>query len=331
MTVPTTVNKNTYTGVGGFATYAYTFRIFQDADLQVDVIDTSGASTTLALGTDYTVTGALTYAGGTITLLAGNLAAGYVMTIWRNPAQVQDTELQNQGAYDASTVEDMGDLGTMTVQAVQDQVSRAFLVPSNEPAPAVLPTAANRANKSAMFDASGNLTAGVSSGSTVISAAMVPVVTAATTTLARGALGISAAMDPVVTAATLSDARTAMGVVDPAPLIAAAFAAYPLYQTLSLTAGDVTLPFDGARETVGVLGTLGGSVAVYTSGLTAGSHYTLIIRGDSSTRTLTVRPGWVFVGAAAPTSVPANKTLVISMTSTGTTDANVVASWAVQA
>ena len=45
-----------------------------------------------------------------------------------------------------------------------------------------------------------------------VSAAMAPVVTAATLPLARAAFGISAAMDPVVTAATTAAGRSALGI-----------------------------------------------------------------------------------------------------------------------
>ena len=55
---------------------------------------------------------------------------------------------------------------------------------------------------------------------------------------------------------------------------------------------------------------------------------TIRIIGDGSERALTFPAGWTFVGAAAPATLAADKTAILTLTSFGTTDANVVAAYA---
>jgi uncharacterized protein YjiK len=75
--------------------------------------------------------------------------------------------------------------------------------------------------------------------------------------------------------------------------------------------------------------TLAGNVTFTTSNLAAGRSVTVRVISDASLRTFAF-PGWVFIGAAAPASIAASKTGVLTLTSFGTTDADVVAAWAVQ-
>src|SRR4051812_10496852 len=109
MTVATVAAPLTYTGPVS-SPLPYTWRIFQDADLLVTQIDPDGVLSTLVLNTDYTVTGALSYTGGTVVLTSGSVAAGYSVTVARAPEAVQDTSLQAQGAYDPKVVENAVDL-----------------------------------------------------------------------------------------------------------------------------------------------------------------------------------------------------------------------------
>ncbi len=130
MTVPSTLDSVSYTATGSDDTYSFSYRIFQDADLLVTTIALDGTISTLVLTMDYTVSGALSYSGGSITLTAGNLDAGVVITLARAPEAVQDTSLQSQAAYDAKVVENALDLLTMIAQWQQNQLDRALIVPS---------------------------------------------------------------------------------------------------------------------------------------------------------------------------------------------------------
>jgi hypothetical protein len=129
MTVQNTNRRNDYTGNGATDTYDYTFRIFDDADLLVTVRDTDDIETVLALGDDYTVTGAGDAGGGSITLTAGNLADGYKLTLRLNVAMLQETDYRNQGAFFAETVETALDRVTMISLRQQDEIDRSLKLP----------------------------------------------------------------------------------------------------------------------------------------------------------------------------------------------------------
>jgi len=92
-------------------------------------------------------------------------------------------------------------------------------------------------------------------------------------------------------------------------------------------AASVVLDFAGADfQTV----TLAGVLEFTTSNLAAGRSKTVRIIGDGSERALTFPGGWTFVGAAAPATLAANKTAVLTTTSFSTTDADVVAAYAAE-
>jgi hypothetical protein len=138
MTVPNQTNEWSYTGNGLVDTYPYTARIFQDADLVVTVVSPLGVLSTLVLNTDYTVTGALSYSGGNVVLTAP-LADLAVITISRDPAEVQNTALRDQQAYLAQAVENGFDLVTMMIQALRTILSRALVLPPGSTASVALP------------------------------------------------------------------------------------------------------------------------------------------------------------------------------------------------
>ena len=125
MSISNTNSRNNYTGNNSTDTYNYTFRIFNQEDLLVTVRDTDDVETTLELTTDYTVTGVGSLTGGTIVLVDGNLAAGYVLSIRRVVELVQETDIRNQGAFYPEIHEDQFDRGVMMAQQQQDEVDRS--------------------------------------------------------------------------------------------------------------------------------------------------------------------------------------------------------------
>lgn len=96
----------------------------------------------------------------------------------------------------------------------------------------------------------------------------------------------------------------------------------PVASDLDYGLGTVNLDFSGAQfQTVALTGDL----TLTTSGLAGARTKTLRIVADGSSRNLTFPGTWTFVGSAAPASIGANKVALLSLTSFGTTDANVVA------
>lgn len=129
MTVSTEVDHNDYTGNGVTTSFPYTFRIFQKTDLMVQVVDLSENITVLTLDTDYSVTGAGTYSGGSV-LLSSPLANGWQISISRSLPVTQDTDLRNQGKFFAEVHEDAFDKLTMLIQQCFSFLRLALRKPS---------------------------------------------------------------------------------------------------------------------------------------------------------------------------------------------------------
>ena len=129
MTITSTSNKITYTGSGTTGPFTYNFKIFEDTDLEVTKYTISdGTSVTLALTTDYTVTGAGDAAGGTITLVA-SLSSSYRLIIRRVLPITQEIDYIANDPFPAATHEEALDRSTMINQQQQEQIDRAVLVP----------------------------------------------------------------------------------------------------------------------------------------------------------------------------------------------------------
>lgn len=129
MTVSTEVDHNEYTGNGVTTSFPYTFRVFKESDLVVQVVDLDENIAVLALDTDYTVTGAGGYNGGNV-ILSKALAHGYQISISRELPVTQETDLRNQGKFFAEVHEDAFDKLTMLIQQVRSWFSLALRKPS---------------------------------------------------------------------------------------------------------------------------------------------------------------------------------------------------------
>lgn len=100
----------------------------------------------------------------------------------------------------------------------------------------------------------------------------------------------------------------------------------PAYSALTYAA-IVNIDFAGAEfQEIALTGNLELTGSNYVSP----SQIKVILRADASTRTLTFPAGWVFVGTA-PANIAADKTGVLTLISTGVVEADVVASWEVEA
>lgn len=153
MTVANTTSRDQYTATSGQTVFPYTFEIFDKDD--VVVIQNS---TTLAEGTNYTVSGVGNNNGGNITLTVG-ATAGDTITVYRDMAYQRLTDYQTSGDFLAQEVNDDFDRLWLAVQQNEEVDSRAVRKPITD-ADSVnmeLPAAATRASKLLGFDASGNV------------------------------------------------------------------------------------------------------------------------------------------------------------------------------
>lgn len=137
MTVSSETNKSgPYDGNGVTTIFDYKFKIVDEQHLAVIKRDTSGVEITLEIDTDYTVSGVGNPLGGQIET-ASAPATGETITLLRNVPIVQETDLENQGAYYAETVEEALDLAAMRDQQLQEQVTRSVKIPASADASAL--------------------------------------------------------------------------------------------------------------------------------------------------------------------------------------------------
>lgn len=203
-TVNSSVNKTIALGDGVATSFTFSFVGVAAAYISVILTDSAGNETVLSRGAGATqyqislnapVTGAIWGVGGTVTYNPSGtpIPSGSTLTIFRTLPLTQAISLQNQNSLTrlGNGAEAGLDTATMQIQQNAETLARAIKAPIVDATPpADLPPVAQRANHGAAFDADGNLVAGVMPSSGVISAAMQPVVNAATLALARSAMGL---------------------------------------------------------------------------------------------------------------------------------------------
>lgn len=192
--------------------FPFAFKVFKATDLQV-ILTTiaTGAQSTLVLNDPNGYTVALNAdqnanPGGSITYNPGGvpMPATQQLTILSVVPQEQGTHIANGGAFFANNIEDAVDKAVVNVQDLSAKVSASIQFPASDSAAlnAVLPPAAQRANGALLFDSQGNVIVGGTVGNVPVSAAMTPVVEAATTDAGLTQLGFSTFFKTLIAAAT---------------------------------------------------------------------------------------------------------------------------------
>ncbi len=194
MTITTTTSVIAYEGNGVTTGFSYNFLIPSQDDLVVTITDDTGLATIL-LTSEYSVTGIDDPDGGIVTYpVSGSpLATSNFITIERLLPLTQETSLANQSGYYPEVVEGALDNIVMQIQQVSSDHARALVAPNNDPAGNLtIPDIATRAGTLLGFDLAGDPIAASSASGANVSAAMVPVVEAATLAAARTLLGLGA-------------------------------------------------------------------------------------------------------------------------------------------
>lgn len=210
MTVPSENPRNDYTGNDAVSNYGYTFRIFSKSQLKVTVRDLEDIETTLTVDVDYTVnsvgsaSGSIDLIGAGAWLTAGKLKNGYKLSIRFKALLLQETDLRNQGAYFAETLEDALDLATKICQQQQDELDRSIKLPETLASGVVVLLPVPEASKMLRWNAGANGLENVDPGSVVLA---VP----ADLSVTLGKL-----VDGVLAATVLGRAKMADGYVTPA-------------------------------------------------------------------------------------------------------------------
>jgi hypothetical protein len=203
--ITSSANKVIIAGNGAQTSFTFSFVGAAAADIYVVYTDAAGDETTLAQGpgpTQYQVSlnavtsGSLWGVGGAVTYNPGGtpIAAGTTLTIYRDVAYTQGVSLQNQASFGqyAQAAETAMDLLEMQIQQIAEAQNRVLSAPIVDPSTInlTLPAAAQRANTGLAFDSEGNVIAGTTPASGLISTAMQPVVDAASIPDALALLGI---------------------------------------------------------------------------------------------------------------------------------------------
>lgn len=165
MTISSTVRvAGPFVGNGTASVFPFAFKIFAATDLDViRLASSTGVESTLVLNSDYSVTlngDQNSNPGGSITLLAGALASGFTLTITSDIANLQPTDLTNQGGFYPEVITDSLDRATIQIQQISDIGDRTLKIPISDGTgiDMELPPAAARANSFLSFDANGEPT-----------------------------------------------------------------------------------------------------------------------------------------------------------------------------
>ena len=130
MTITAATAKNTYTGTGVQVDFDYTFKIQDQTQILVELEDSSGTVTTQTLTTHYTVSGAGTDGGGTITFVSAPSATDTVILTLNIPLS-QATDYVENDPFPAANHENALDKLTLIAQQLDEQVSRSVKTDSS--------------------------------------------------------------------------------------------------------------------------------------------------------------------------------------------------------
>lgn len=165
MTVSTVSNKTSgTTGTGAAQTIAFTFPVFASTEVKaIKRLTSTGAETALTVDVDYTVsltgTGSPNYTGGSITTITPFIASTYTIHVYRETTESQSTDLVENDALPAETLEARLDKLFCLYADLNEKVDRCLRFPITDSAlTSEIDDSVQRASKYLKFDASGNVT-----------------------------------------------------------------------------------------------------------------------------------------------------------------------------
>jgi hypothetical protein len=129
MTISSTGTRFSYSGNGATTVFSFPRQFFADADLDVYLVDnTTKVATLQVLATHYTVSGAGSPSGGSVTMLTAP-ATGKTLVIARDTAASQGLDLDNVTSLPMTSLEAALDRAMMVVDEVKAAISRAIMYP----------------------------------------------------------------------------------------------------------------------------------------------------------------------------------------------------------
>ena len=161
MTLSSDIRKTAaFVQTGAIVAHPFTFKIFNNSDIQVFLRNTvDGTETLLTETADYTLFAEPnqdTTPGGTVTPTLAR-SSDYTITIVRTVDLLQNTDLSNQGGWLPETHETVFDKITAMCQQLSEEQGRVLRAPITDGAISDLPTTQERANKFLGFDENGDV------------------------------------------------------------------------------------------------------------------------------------------------------------------------------
>lgn len=134
MGVSSTANRILYAGNGLTTSFNFPYYFFNQVDLGVAVYSTTlGTITSEVLNTDYTISGTPNaqglYQNGANVVLSVAPAVGEVLVIYRNPSEVQEYALLQNGQINSAALVQQFDYVTLLIQRLEDQIARCIQIP----------------------------------------------------------------------------------------------------------------------------------------------------------------------------------------------------------
>jgi hypothetical protein len=124
MTIPAEDNRREYDGDGTTSPWSFPIYFLANSDLVVIRRNADETETTLVYGTHYTISGAGTQAGGTVTPLQ-NTVVGATYIIYRDPPITQTLTLQNGSPLPVANIVRALDKGTMIDQRLSERITES--------------------------------------------------------------------------------------------------------------------------------------------------------------------------------------------------------------
>lgn len=122
-------SRITYPGNASTTVFAYTFKIFDQDDILVNlVVDSTSVTTTQTVTTHYTVSGVGEESGGNITFITAP-PSGTTVVLTRNQPLLQETDYTENDPFPAETHEDALDKCMAAVQMLSERLDRALTIP----------------------------------------------------------------------------------------------------------------------------------------------------------------------------------------------------------
>ena len=273
-----------FTGDGINVTFPFTYKVFSAADVQVIRLTIStGVETTLTIVTDYNITlngNQNSNPGGSIVLTTPLLAL-YTLTATSNIANLQPTDLTNQGGFYPEVITDALDRATIQIQQMSDDVTRSIKSPLSDDLTTMdmtLPVVADRINKLLAFGATGMPTTVAQSPSSITgNTSIVGTLGVTGATTLQSTLGVAGTLG-VTGATTLSSVGvtgaatvgTTLGVTGATTLVSVGVTGAATVGTTLGVTGATTLASVGVTNAATVGTTLGvsGDFAVNTNKFT---------------------------------------------------------------